>query len=85
MAPAQRASPLGDETLGVPLAVGRIFTAESPQVRLVRWPQALLVVASSTSVRSLTRLAHWVARPDDGEQGLPMDVIVDRCAGLDVH
>ena len=43
-----------------------------------------MIVASSTSVRISTRLVPWAARPDDDWE-VPMDVIVERCAGLDVH
>lgn len=42
-----------------------------------------MIVALSTSVRFSTRLAPWAARPREVEA--LMDVIVDRCAGLDVH
>jgi len=67
---------------------GRVLTgAVSAEVRLAPGLLAPTIVASSMTVRAHTKkMESSRGRTfDDGEEGQGMDVIVERCAGLDVH
>ena len=44
-----------------------------------------MIVAASTCLRVLSDATPWATRRKCPREEMPMDVIVERCAALDVH
>ena len=65
--------------------VGDLLVSSSPRLSRTWGPRAPRSVASSTNVRVLPRRPLRRLHPSEREGRSEMDIVVERCAGLDVH